>query len=318
MRVFICSTCYDLIDLRAELEIFFREAGVEAVLSDRLSSEFQVMPDRSSIETCLSNVRSCDAFLIILSNRYGPSLAKAGFDDISATHLEYQEAIKSKKSIHMFVRDRLDADYNIWRSNKKHSELELSWCKDRKDWKIFELLEEHRKLTNAGDVKNNWMWIFRDSTELKRRLALDFKEAIARVAVAKLSASGRIPFFEISGRFEQYNPHSKNICFELQIRNLGAVVAVSPTFEIISMINKWSIKSLAVQEQATLHVEWAYAGTAIQLPSRLSYSILDGQKFADEGNLIITYNRNDVVKSKVCYELKKRQYAGAALEMVIG
>jgi hypothetical protein len=36
MRVFVCSTCFDLIDLRAELEHFFREAGMEPVLSDSM------------------------------------------------------------------------------------------------------------------------------------------------------------------------------------------------------------------------------------------------------------------------------------------
>src|SRR5262249_10183540 len=111
MRVFISSTCYDLIDLRAELEVLFDEAGVTSLLSDSLTSDFQVLPDRNSIETCLENVRQCDVFLIILSSRYGRSLAKAGFDDVSATHLEYREARKHKKPIWMYARDRLMGDY---------------------------------------------------------------------------------------------------------------------------------------------------------------------------------------------------------------
>ena len=92
MRIFISSTCYDLVDLRAELETFFKNAGMEPVLSDSLTSDFQVSPDANSIETCLANVRTCDQFIIILSNRYGPTLGKAGHVDVSATHLEYLEA----------------------------------------------------------------------------------------------------------------------------------------------------------------------------------------------------------------------------------
>ena len=111
MRVFISSTCYDLIDLRAELEVFFREAAVTPILSDRPSSEFETAPNQSSIEACLSNVRNCDVFLIILSNRYGRHLQQAGYDGISATHLEYCEAVKSGKPIRMYVRDRLDGEY---------------------------------------------------------------------------------------------------------------------------------------------------------------------------------------------------------------
>src|SRR5260370_30298199 len=107
MRVFICSTCYDLLDIRAELEELFRTGGIVPILSDSMSSDFQVRPDQNSIETCLANVRSCDEFVIILSARYGPSLASAGFDDISATHLEYREAVVAGKSIRMYVREPL-------------------------------------------------------------------------------------------------------------------------------------------------------------------------------------------------------------------
>jgi hypothetical protein len=38
--VFISSTCYDLIDLRAELEAMLRDLGLHPVLSDRPTSEF--------------------------------------------------------------------------------------------------------------------------------------------------------------------------------------------------------------------------------------------------------------------------------------
>ena len=76
MRVFISSTCYDLIDLRAELEAFFRSAGIEPIMSDSLDSEFQVLQRQNSIETCLANVREADVFVIILSSRYGGFLIR--------------------------------------------------------------------------------------------------------------------------------------------------------------------------------------------------------------------------------------------------
>ena len=112
-RVFISSTCYDLIDLRADLEQELRDMELEPVLSDQSSSEFTVVPAQSSIESCLVNVRNCDTFIVILSQRYGPSLEPAGYPDLSATHLEYREACRVKKSIYMYVRDRLEADYAV-------------------------------------------------------------------------------------------------------------------------------------------------------------------------------------------------------------
>ena len=44
--------------------------------------------------TSQGNLRQCDAVIVILCQRYGPSLESAGFPDLSATHLEYSEAKK--------------------------------------------------------------------------------------------------------------------------------------------------------------------------------------------------------------------------------
>ncbi len=88
-RIFISSTCYDLIDLRAELKEFIYSTDLKPVLSDHLDTEFTTFKDQNSIQTCLINLVSCKVVIIILSQRYGPSLKKAGFGDLSATHIEY-------------------------------------------------------------------------------------------------------------------------------------------------------------------------------------------------------------------------------------
>jgi hypothetical protein len=92
MRVFISSTAYDLLDVRAELASMLRSIGITPVLSDDKLSAFEVQPDKNSIETCLVNLRACDEAIFLLDRRYGSSLKGAGFDDVSATHLEYQTA----------------------------------------------------------------------------------------------------------------------------------------------------------------------------------------------------------------------------------
>jgi hypothetical protein len=314
MRVFISSTCFDLIDLRAELKAFFHQAGVEPVMSDSLDSEFQVKPDRNSIETCLTNVRDCDEFLIILSKRYGPSLEKAGYEDISATHLEYREAVKNKMPIRMFVRDRLEADYTIWKNNGKNSSIQLSWCKEPNDRKTFELLEEHREL-NSKSNQNNWLWLYSDSIQLKQRLAVEYKELFARAAIDRLVESGRVPFFEITGSLKSSN--ALHINFELQIRNMSNAVALLPLFEIKITVNKWNIKSLAAFEATSLPIQWAYHASIIELPTRLTYSILAGQTFVDDGVIKIGYNVQSRSPEKVTYELEARRYAGVKKPMLI-
>jgi hypothetical protein len=316
MRVFICSTCYDLIDTRAELEAFLREAGVEPVLSDSLDSEFQVLPDRNSIETCLANVRNCDQFIMILSNRYGPSLKKAGFEDISATHLEYQTAIKQQMPVHVFVRDRLEGDYATWKANKKKPNLQLPWCEGKHNRRVFELLEEHRKLVGESR-KNNWLYVFRDSTEIKRHLTKLFKEAFARSVAAKVAANGRVPFFEISATYIGYNPHNHLVAFDMRIKNLGGGFAVTPKLQILQTMNSWLLPSLGERDQTNLMIEWAVNNSPLELQTRLDFSILDGHKFADLGKITIHHDAGNVKRNSLKYELKKRSYEGANLEMLI-
>lgn len=117
MRVFISSTCFDLIDVRAELAEQLKLIGITPILSDDKLSDFKVKPDVNSIETCLINVESCEEFILILDRRYGASLKDCGFDDFSATHLEYKRALENKIPVRVYVRDRLEADYSSWKRN---------------------------------------------------------------------------------------------------------------------------------------------------------------------------------------------------------
>lgn len=313
MQVFISSTCYDLIDLRAELEVFFRDAGVEACLSDSPTSDFRVMPeDRNSIETCLANVRACDEFIIILSRRYGPSLSKAGFDDVSATHLEYHEAVKGNKPIRMYVREELEGEYGIWRANSEDKNLKLTWCKDPHDRRLFELLKEHRDLVK-GKPQNNWFWLFSDSVALKRRLAIDFKPALDRVKINKLSESGRIPFIEVSGRFLACEA-DRRFHFELLLRNLGTAPALSPILELEDSSNQTTLSAMLGQQEKRIRKWWYLApwSNNLNLLLRLSYSILEGHQFINEGNLMVHFNPERPTEASVTYKSKERRYLGLA------
>lgn len=314
MHIFISSTCYDLIDLRSELETFFREAGVAVKMSDRPSLDFQILLDQNSIETCLANVRDCDEFIIVLSQRYGPSLSKAGYDDVSATHLEYREAVNSKKPIRMYVRDRLEADHSVWKRNAGRADLELPWCKESHDRGLLQLLDEHSKL-KAAEPRSNWIALFRDSVDLKQQLARDFRAAFARATVETLLKSGRVPFFEVTGQIRQYGNGS--VQFALEVRNLGSVVALSPTFTFEHDATVHTLRSLAPQEQAHCQIECAnFAGTTLTLSPMLSYSTVEGHKFVDHAKLTITYGRSGE-KDAVGYELSERKYTGFSEKVLL-
>ena len=308
MRVFISSTCYDLIDLRAELEVFFKEAGVTPIMSDSLTSDFQVLPDRNSIETCLANVRDCDQFLCILSKRYGPSLKDVGYENISATHLEYREARKLNKPVLMFVRDRLEADHATSRKIPDGSSVELIWCSEPK---MFAFLEEHRRLSEDKG-KNNWFWLFRDSTELKRRLKVEFQETFARAQADRLFEGGRVPFLEVTTTYKGH--HQGSINFELNIRNLSNVVAVNVRLHLDSAANERTLNSVASQDTVKHPVSWQNnPGSNLNLDVRLSYSILEGHRFCDQGTLSVYYFPHGqlVAVPPIDYVLKNRSYVGA-------
>src|ERR1700678_3077653 len=96
MKVFIGSTVFDLLDIRGELADFLRSIDIVPILSDDKLSDFVVQHDTNSIETCLVNVDSADEIILVLDERYGPRLGAYGFDDVSATHLEYRRALKKR------------------------------------------------------------------------------------------------------------------------------------------------------------------------------------------------------------------------------
>lgn len=205
-RIFVSSTCYDLLDLRAEVEAHLRDLGLLPVMSDRPSSEFEIVPDVNSIETCLANVRDADAFVCILSQRYGPSLKSAGFEDVSATHLEWREARDHQKPIHMFVRDKLEGEYAVWKRNP--GGMKAAWVKDPA---LFEFLDEHRKLV-ASASDNNWFWTFRDSVELKARLAADLGGFSRKALLKRMMEEGVLPLVRPSpGNREGGGPGEKAV-----------------------------------------------------------------------------------------------------------
>jgi len=191
--IFISSTIYDLLDVRAELEVMIRGMGLVPKLSDsRASDGFVVSADVNSIETCLANVRASDAVIVVLSQRYGPPLKPLGYEDISATHLEYREARKAGKPIWVYVRDRLEADFGTWRRNQGKTgadQIKYGWTVRAEDHGLFRLLDEHRSL--HPDAKN-WYSTFTSSIELKDLVARDLRFHEEQARLNKILSAGEL------------------------------------------------------------------------------------------------------------------------------
>ncbi len=223
-KVFVSSTVYDLLDVRAELGQDIRDMGMEPLLSDSGTSEFVVQPKEDSIETCLSNVRMCDFFLLILSRRYGPSLLKTGYDDISATHLEYREAIAYGIPVFFYVRDRLEAEYHIWVKNKKRDTLSFNWVAGKNDFRLFKFIDEHQKLEKSTE-RSNWFQSFRNSVDLKAFVRKDLRIPAAELSLEKAILDNAIPLFRGEQDVSPYDAGGFTQKAEYTFTNMGNGVA---------------------------------------------------------------------------------------------
>jgi hypothetical protein len=249
MIIFLSSTCYDLLDVRFELFAFLREWGAIVKASDIDESDFEIVRSVNSIETCLVNVRDADIFIIILDKRYGSSLEKQGFGNFSATHLEYKEAREKKKPIFMYVRDRFDADHTVYK-NHENKPGRLSWVTNEKDWRLFEIYEEHIDLVRTAGT-TNWRTTFTTSIELKRKLAHDLRDQLGQALLHKELERLRLPLmlpkdvgFDSVGT--NRSPHY--VC-KAEFTNAGSSIALNAVFSVVATVQE---KDLVLIDECAL------------------------------------------------------------------
>lgn len=235
MKVFVISTCYDLMDLRAELRAELAQLNVEACFSDLLDSDFVVSaaPSENSIETCLANVRDSDLVIVILSQRYGP-LLKGRYGDVSATRLEYDEARKHNKPILFYVRDRLEADHALWKKNGRKEDFRTAWVSSEKDAKgLFSFIDAHADLhreSGAADA-NNWYSTFRNSVALREMVNKHLKPQATKATAERMIERGETPLIMISSfhlRADRNSNDGPTGEYDLKLLNVGPI----PAFDV--------------------------------------------------------------------------------------
>lgn len=226
MRLFVSSTVYDLLDVRAVIAEVLPILGISPVMSDDKLSDFRVEQSQSSIETCLVNVRECDEAMFVLDQRYGPRLGKYGFDDISATHLEYRAAVTSGLPLHFFVRDRLEAEYSIWKRNGRSDSVELAWV-GKRDHGLFELLEEHASLREG---QNNWYTTFSNAVDLRRALEQRLGPRNLPKVLRETVQNNLFPLFRLDVAAEFVSVNGQNLSVKAHLTNVGG----APAFDVIA------------------------------------------------------------------------------------
>jgi len=190
-RIFISSTCGDLTDLRAVLERGLRDAGVVPVLSDRKSSGFTNPGDVGAIQLCLINLRSCERCVLVLSDRYGAPLMDERYGGLSATHLEYREAIKSGIPVHFYVRDSLWARYELHTQGRATPAVP-----DTDEARLLEFIREH--VNKQRPDEPSWRWTYTNAVDLTDRVLADLGSVSSSATIRMLAAQNRLPQLSIN------------------------------------------------------------------------------------------------------------------------
>jgi len=113
-RVFVSSTCYDLIEIRDAIGNFCEGFGFDAVLSDKGDVFFH--PDLHTHEACLFEIQNCHLLVLVIGGRFGGTYITE--KNKSITNAEYAAARKRSIPIFCFVKQDVLDNHNLWQRNK--------------------------------------------------------------------------------------------------------------------------------------------------------------------------------------------------------
>jgi len=166
--VFLSSTCYDLSQVRKDLESFIESMGLLPILSE--SSSFPVNPNIDAIENCLTIVKEkADIFILVVGGRYGSKTENGK----SVTNLEYLEAKVKDIPCYVFVQKPVLTALPIWRKNRS---CDFSEIVD--STRLFEFVN-----SLYDSKEKNWVFHFESAQDiigiLRKQLAYLFMDALA-------------------------------------------------------------------------------------------------------------------------------------------
>lgn len=167
-KIFISSTAYDLIDVRAELCHAIPNWDHIALAHE--NPGFPKPLDKHSHDICLEAASNCDIFLLIVGSRYGNVYAGSNPDyigkNLSITRCEADVAYKSGIGFMTYVRDI------VWHERKQYNDFikrggikEAYPCLIAENAEIFEFLNDINRRSTS-----NWIETFNNSVQLKEHL----------------------------------------------------------------------------------------------------------------------------------------------------
>src|ERR1019366_5466748 len=169
-RIFLSSTCLDLVDLRSGLKESLEEMGYQV-----WASEFPDFPVDSSLhaqDNCLRNVERADQYVLIVNDRYGAAYEGSAYPKhplpedpkrrVSVTWYEYLRALERGMPIRILVREGIWDQRGVFQAARK-SGADLTGTGLSAE--LFEFLD-----FVCRQEKANWIHHFRDLPEAQHIL----------------------------------------------------------------------------------------------------------------------------------------------------
>ena len=191
--IFISSTDYNLIDLRAELAKYLADLGYRPILSS--SDGFHDnSPDFEPWESCLQVLQSAYVMVLVIDGKYGETFEWKNFAHIigdkkvSPTHAEYLLAHKTKMRMLVFVRKELLTYYQTYRTALKNSNGDKEKAKESLAISLpkqiaFETLEFIEELKTSRPIP--WIKAFDNVTEIKKEIQKKMLNELAELFLFK-------------------------------------------------------------------------------------------------------------------------------------
>ena len=158
MKIFLSSTCYDLTDLRAIVEDYFKKKGEILLLSDRNS--FPINPREHRHDICLLNAKSADLFLLFLDKRFGAPYYKD--KNISITWAEYRIAKENNVPIFVLIRENVFNERETWKVNGRKDDFKPAFTDKVETFKFIDEIQ----LANEGP----WIGQFNNAVDVLEKM----------------------------------------------------------------------------------------------------------------------------------------------------
>lgn len=166
LNIFVSSTCYDLSQIRVDLNEHIEDSGYNPILSE--FKNFPINPAKRTIENCIDAVKDdADIFVLIVGNRYGSQIETGR----SITNTEFLAARSKGIPIYIFIDKKILNILAVWRNNQSGNFSDIV-----DTTKIFEFISELR------DDSKLWTFEFDTAQDiiliLKTQLSYLFKESL--------------------------------------------------------------------------------------------------------------------------------------------